>query len=143
MISEKSYAIALWRLKKHRVPNRYDWLHDAVVEYYEKKPPVDEIRMGNWLGLVAWRKWQDHEKTWAARKIKPWPEMDILLRPEPAVVNLEPLERLKQELTKVQMDVLDLWYRGLTIVQSARSRGRAVNADSLVRMAIKKIARSI
>lgn len=122
MITDRDYAIALWRLKKHNVPDRMDWLHEAVVDYYEQQPDIDEGRLGNWLGLVAWRKWQDYEKRWTSRRVFSSEQIYRAVQPEQTPAT-DDLEELMQGLTPKRKEALILWARGLNMVQAARSVG--------------------
>ena len=127
MISERDYFIALWRLKKHRVPDRFDWLHDAVLEYYEKSPPVDDGKLGNWLGLVAWRKWQDHEKKWSTRMVKSSESLESRPAEAEGKVRFD-WSGVMRGMSEKQLETLILWLSGLNQPQSAKSVGVCTSA---------------
>ena len=144
-MNERDYFIALWRLKKHRVPDRFDWLHDAVLEYYEKNPQVAEGKLGNWLGLVAWRKWQDHKKKWSTRMVKSSELLD--LRPAKTEEKLRfDWSKVMGCMTEKQLDTFTLWLSGLNQPQSAKSVGVCTSAmnqrrKSLLRFLKKRITK--
>jgi len=122
VISEKTYAVALWRLKKHRVPDRYDWLHAAIIEFYEKRPDIDEPRRANWLSLVAWRRWRDHLRRFDVSRVSSLGDCDTEDGPSEGQGFYEWSE-VFATLNSRQSDVLWCWYSGSNIPQSAQSLG--------------------
>ena len=140
MITERDYVIAIWRLKKHRVPDRMDWLHDAVVEYYEKSPSLEEGRIGNWLGLVAWRKWQDFTKKLSTRKTFSSENMDCFEAEEEGGGGFD-WSPVVSGMSQKQRDTLALWKMGLNQPQSARAVGICTQAMSQRRHALLKYLR--
>lgn len=142
MIDDKAYAIALWRLKKHRVPDRMDWLHCAVVEYLEQEPKLDEGRLGNWLGLVAWRKWKDHLKRWDVERFHNWDDWHFEA-PEKEEKQQEERNELSKLLGERDRVIFRLWLEGKNIPQTAKGLGLSSSRVHQIRARIRELAHGL
>ena len=139
MIPEKAYAIALWRLKKHGVPDRMDWLHEAIVDYLTNAPTVEIKRLGNWLGLVAWRKFYDHQKKWTSRRIKAVDRLTVAGKQE-AEQDDDLISELSTILSERDWMVFRLWLEGKNIPQTARGIGLSTSRVQQIRARIRELA---
>ena len=129
MITERDYVAAIWRLKKHRVPDHMDWLHDAVIEYYKAESRVDDGPLGNWLALVAWRKWQDYKRKLGTRVTVLTDRMDCFESASECKPSFD-WRPVFSRLSPKQRDTLLLWKMGLNQPESAKAVGVTTQAMS-------------
>ena len=136
-MTHDDYKLAVWKLNRSAVPKGevLDWLHEAVIEWYEQGQPHIEHGLGNWLGLVAWRKWKSHTKSASYRKTVLWGEAenipDNAEEKDQSVVE-DLLAEMAKELTKTQKRCLDIWARGLNCEQAGLAIGRSKQSVSQV-----------
>ena len=142
-MNEDDYKLAIWKLNRSAVPKDevLDWLHEAVVEWYDQGQPEIEHGLGNWLGLVAWRKWKSNTKSAAVRKTVLWSKTDLIPEEtkEEGPDHQEILDEVLSGLTKTQQKYVHLWGRGLNCIETGLSINRSKQAISQCRRRIKEM----
>lgn len=133
MVTERDYGLAAAKLYRYRVPDYLDWLHSAIVEYYEQQPAIrDGYHLANWLALVAWRRWYDDRRR--DQKRVPLPANVEAPSDEPIEIDWTAVRGV---LTEPQAVVFDLWCAGLTGRETALALDVTPQAVSQMRIKVR------
>ena len=138
------YKLAVWKLHRSAVPKDevLDWLHEAVIEWYEQGEPQMDRGLGNWLGLVAWSKWKSYTKTTSYRRTVLCGDASFFADNKKQYVKEEffsdELDGALKLLTKTQQKYAHLWGRGLSCAETSESLGISKQAISQCRKRIRE-----
>lgn len=149
-VTEDDLRIARYRMKRKGIPEveREDFLHDAVVHYYQQKPEFDErsdkFSVGNWLGLVAFRRWYDYRHKLSTRKTQFMPEDFDITKSECQNRQIEKSRDIRvliHQLPDRMRSRVTCMCLGMSLKAEAGSEGVSKQAISLRRLKYKPLLR--